>query len=84
MSLMPRVRARVSPWCDDDDDDCGPCPQPGWLSHPLVIAAVTVCFQAAGELFVRKYSDKGTASAPADAELEIDDEPSPPKRGRKR
>ena len=77
MSLMPRVRARVGNQWDDDDDGCI-CPTPGLLYHPLVIAAATVCLQVVGELFVRRYTDKGDS-----AEVEAEIEEPQPKRARR-
>ena len=57
--LMPRVRVRVRPRCDDD---C--CERPSMLSHPLVVALATVGAQVIGELAIKRWAPDEEREAP--------------------
>lgn len=57
MSILPRVRVRARPRCDDDD---GCCPDSPW-AHPLAVALVTVAAQVVGEVIVKRLTEEPPA-----------------------
>jgi hypothetical protein len=62
MSILPRVRVRVRPSCDDEDG-CD-CPGASPFAHPLFVAVATVAAQVVGEVLVKRLTEE-PAEAPA-------------------
>ena len=55
MSILPRVRVRVRPSCDDED---GCCPGASPWAHPLAVALATVAAQVVGEVLVKRLTEE--------------------------